>query len=67
MKEILAFISKEFKHIFRDMQTVMIVLVMPIVQIVLFGFALSTEVHNARIDIVGNPADPRNQEDSLPD
>lgn len=36
----------------------MIVLVMPIVQIVLFGFALSTEVHNARIDIAGNPNDP---------
>lgn len=58
MKEIFAFIQKEFRHIFRDRRTTLIVLVMPIVQIILFGFAMSTEVHNAVIDIVGDPADP---------
>lgn len=58
MKEIFAFIQKEFRHIFRDKRTTLIVLVMPIVQIILFGFAISTEVHNAVIDIVGDPADP---------
>lgn len=58
MKEILAFIRKEFMHIFRDRRTTLIVLVMPVVQIVLFGFAISTEVHNAVIDVVGDPSDP---------
>ncbi|MGN0202045.1 MAG: ABC transporter permease [Candidatus Cryptobacteroides sp.] len=58
MKEISAFIIKEFKHIFRDVRTMLIVLVMPVVQIVLFGFALSTEVHNAVVDYVGDAADP---------
>lgn len=62
MKEIFAFISKEFKHIFRDVRTIMIVLVMPIVQIVLFGFALSTEVHNAVVDIAGDRNDPQVRE-----
>ena len=58
MKEIAAFIRKEFRHIIRDRRTILIVLVMPVLQIVLFGFAISTEVHNAVVDIVGDPADP---------
>ena len=61
MKEILAFIRKEFMHIFRDRRTTLIVLVMPVVQIVLFGFAISTEVHNAVVDIVGDTNDPEVQ------
>lgn len=58
MKEIFAFIRKEFWHIFRDRRTTLIVLVMPVVQIVLFGFAISTEVHNAVVDIIGDVNDP---------
>lgn len=58
MKEFLSFIKKEFRHIFRDRRTILIVLVMPIVQIILFGFAVSTEVHDARVDVVGDLADP---------
>ena len=54
MKEVFAFIVKEFRHIFRDRRTTLIVLIMPVVQIVLFGFAISTEVHNAVVDIVGD-------------
>ena len=58
MKEFFSFIKKEFRHIFRDKRTILIVLVMPIVQIILFGFAVSTEVHDARVDIVGDTGDP---------
>lgn len=58
MKEIFAFIRKEFWHISRDRRTTLIVLVMPVVQILLFGFAISTEVHNAVVDIVGDTTDP---------
>lgn len=62
MKEIAAFIKKEFMHIFRDRRTILIVLVMPVVQIILFGFAISTEVHDAKVDIVGDPGDPAVQQ-----
>lgn len=58
MKEFSAFVLKEFRHIFRDRRTTLIVLVMPVVQIVLFGFAISTDVHNAVVDIVGDVNDP---------
>ncbi len=46
-----AFIKKEFFHIFRDVRTMMIVLFMPIIQILLFGFALSAEVNNVNFAV----------------
>lgn len=52
MKEFLSFVKKEFFHIFRDRRTMLILLVMPIVQIILFGFAISTEVKNARLAVL---------------
>lgn len=58
MKEFFAFIKKEFLHIFRDKRTILIVMIMPIVQIILFGFAISTEVNNVRVAIVGDTTDP---------
>lgn len=52
MKQFNAFVTKEFKHIFRDSRTMLILLAMPIVLICLFGYALSTEVRGTRILIV---------------
>jgi len=51
MKQFLSFIKKEFLHIFRDKRTIFILLVMPVIQIILFGFAITTEVKNVRIAI----------------
>ncbi len=47
----LAFVQKEFYHIFRDVRTMLILLGMPIIQIILFGFAITTEVKNTQIVI----------------
>jgi len=46
------FIIKEFYHIFRDVRTMIILFGMPVVQILLFGFALTNEIKNARIAIL---------------
>lgn len=54
MKQYLAFIKKEFYHIIRDYRTLLVLIGIPIVQIVLFGFALSNEVKNTRIGIWDN-------------
>lgn len=51
MKQLLVFIRKEFYHVFRDRRTLLILFGLPIVQIVLFGFALSSEVKNIGITI----------------
>lgn len=62
MKEFLKFVEKEFLHIFRDTRTMLIVLVMPVVQIILFGFAISTDINNVKVDIVGDLYDTKVRE-----
>ena len=52
-----AFIQKEFYHIWRDKRTMFILLGMPVVQIVIFGFALTNEVKNANIAVLDNSKD----------
>lgn len=51
MKQFIVFIKKEFIHISRDWRTMLILLGMPIVQILLFGFALTTELKNVRLAV----------------
>lgn len=57
MKQFSAFVKKEFYHIFRDKRTLFILLGMPIMQILIFGFALTNEVKNSRIAILDNSKD----------
>jgi len=57
MKEFLAFVKKEFFHIIRDWRTMLILIGMPIVQIILFGFAITTEVKNIRFTVIDNSKD----------
>ncbi len=58
MRQFWAFVKKEFFHIGRDKRTMFILLGMPVVQIVIFGFALTNEVKNAHIAILDNAKDP---------
>ncbi len=55
------FIIKEFLHIFRDYRTMIILFGMPVVQVLLFGFAITNEINNAGIAIF----DQANDEISL--
>jgi ABC-2 type transport system permease protein len=52
-----AFVKKEFYHIWRDKRTLFILLGMPIVQIIIFGFALTNEVKNATIAVLDHSKD----------
>jgi len=51
MKVFLAFVQKEFYHIFRDKRTLLVLFGMPLAQLLLFGYAITTEVNNAKIGI----------------
>jgi ABC-2 type transport system permease protein len=53
----LAFVKKEFYHIFRDRRTMFILLVMPVVQIIIFGFALTNEVKNSTVAVFDQSRD----------
>lgn len=57
MKQFLSFVRKEFYHIWRDRRTMFILLAMPIIQIIIFGFALTNEVKNAKIAILDQSHD----------
>lgn len=52
IRQFATFVRKEFRHIFRDVRTMMILLAMPVIQILLFGFAITTEVRNAKVGIL---------------
>ncbi len=56
MKNFRGFVLKEFYHIFRDYRTLLILFGMPVVQLVLFGFAIRNEVRDVKIAFV----DPAN-------
>jgi len=57
MKQFLMFAKKEFWHILRDRWTTMIVLVLPILMIVLFGFGISTDMKNSSFGILNSQPD----------
>lgn len=46
------FVIKEFLHIFRDIRTMIILFGMPVVQVLLFGFAITTDIKDAWISVV---------------
>jgi ABC-2 type transport system permease protein len=51
MKQFLSFVRKEFHHIFRDRTTMAILLALPILMLLLFGYAITTEVRNSKVAI----------------
>jgi drug efflux transport system permease protein len=57
MRQFLSFVKKEFYHIWRDKRTMFILLGMPVVQIIIFGFALTNEVKNSKIAILDQSKD----------
>ncbi|HNW69684.1 MAG TPA: ABC transporter permease [Bacteroidales bacterium] len=57
MKHFIGFVKKEFHHIFRDRRTLVILFGMPVVQMLLFGYIITTEVKDARIAILDHSND----------
>lgn len=52
MRQYVSFISKEFMHILRDRRSMLILLGVPVVLLMLFGYAVSTEVKNVRVAVL---------------
>ena len=57
MKAFLGFIVKEFRHIFRDRRTLLILFGMPLVQLLLFGYAIRNELNQADIAVLDHSRD----------
>jgi len=61
VRSLLGLLRKEVQHIRRDPRTLAVVLMLPVVQVVLFGFAIRTDVDHVRLAIV----DPAPDETTL--
>ena len=57
MKQFISFVIKEAKHILRDKRTMLILFGMPIVMMLLFGFAITNDVRNVRTVVVTSQMD----------
>ncbi len=62
MKQFIGFVKKEFFHIFRDRRSLFILFGMPIVQILLFGFAITNEINNVDVAILDHANDETSKE-----
>lgn len=62
MKQFFSFVLKETKHISRDKRTMLMLFGMPIVMMLLFGFAVTNDVRNVRIIVVMSNADNATQQ-----
>ncbi len=61
MKQFFSFVVKEMRHIVRDKRTMLILFGMPVVMMMLFGFAISTDVKNVRTVVVASSIDHQTQ------
>ena len=58
MTQLLSFVRKEFYHIFRDKRTMMILLLMPVLLIILFGYAITTEIQQVDMAVFDQAQTP---------
>ena len=61
MKQFISFVIKEAKHILRDKRTMLILFGMPVVMMLLFGFAITTDVRDVRTVVVTSQMDNQTQ------
>ncbi len=60
--QLFIFVRKEFLHVFRDGKTLLMLFGLPVVQIVLFGFALTNEIKNSKIAVCDYAKDIASQQ-----
>jgi ABC-2 type transport system permease protein len=52
MKRFIGFVRKEFLHILRDKRTMLILFGLPIAQIIIFGYVVTNDLKDIRLDVV---------------
>jgi len=62
MNRFKGFLYKEFLRIFRDVRSMLILFGMPVVQILIFGFAITNEIKDVQIAIIDNAKDEVSRE-----
>ncbi len=57
MKHFLGFVKKEFYHIVRDFRTLLLLFVLPVAQILIFGYVIRNEILDVKIAILDHSKD----------
>ncbi|WP_372754162.1 ABC transporter permease [Labilibaculum sp.] len=57
MNRFIGFLKKEFYHIFRDKRSMLILFGMPIVQILLFGYVINTDLRDVKMAVLDHSKD----------
>ncbi len=60
-RRILCIIRKEFIHIFRDWRSLLIIVLMPILMIVLYGYAITLDMRNIPFAVIDDAATPESR------
>ena len=61
MRQFISFVIKETRHILRDKRTMLILFGMPVILMLIFGFAITTDVRNVRTVVVTSQMDTQTQ------
>lgn len=59
---LLSIIKKEFRHILRDPQTLIVILIMPIIMLFLFGYAITLEMRDINTIIIDHSKTPQSRQ-----
>lgn len=62
LSRIVSISRKEFLHIIRDPRTLMIVILMPVIQLVMFGYALNLEIQKVELAVVDYDHSPQSRQ-----
>lgn len=62
MSRFMGFVIKEFRHIFRDPRTLVILFGLPVVMIILFGKVVSNDMKDIRLAVLDMSEDPTSRE-----
>ncbi|MBR9974835.1 MAG: ABC transporter permease [Bacteroidetes bacterium] len=60
-RRVLAIMRKEFTHIFRDWRTLLIIILMPIMMIVLYGYAITLDMRNIVFGVIDDARTPESR------
>jgi ABC-2 type transport system permease protein len=58
----LALVQKEFNQLRRDPKVVTLLIVLPVLQLLLFGFILNSKIENVRLGVIDQSRTPESRE-----
>ena len=62
LRRIISIIIKEYTHIFRDWRSLLIIILMPVLMIILYGYAITLDMKNLTFAVIDDAKTPESRE-----